>query len=382
VTAFVPFVEGAPSAEVSALIRGGSGGSGETGGDHGPPDGKGPPAGRGPSGENGGETGFGNNLSFPVVFADGFGVGGARITGAWVGPGPLMPPLALDFAAGLRPLSDESIPQLPYYDASTRVSLGGIGYFPQGTASTWQAEWRSNVAGAEIPVVIDWGDALTSRRYTSSSVIRIEATLLQDETVPGVSDTMLAYAMKWLSGYRDTEMQGTDGTTYASAARTVFTVHARLTIEKVTGTGVDLVVFDKATHESFESTEGESGHEGESGGSGGSGGYGGGGPGGAGSGGGGGEGGEGGGGGPPQKFGAELNVGGRLVYGTNFMLRRVTLPPLVAKAGQWRITVSLDPVATVGASTITNRVRIVGTKDAKAEVAADGLSSTMVLEVN
>ena len=327
----------------------------------------------GKGGENGGEEGgFGNNLSFPVVFADGYGTTGARISGTWVGNVAEGNSLAIDFASGLRPLSTELPPQFPFLQSSSSVSIGGTRYFPQATASTWQGEWRSNSAGIELPVIIDWGDALSSRSYTSTSMIRIEAALIQDETVlPNPADTMLAYRMKTLAGSRDTEIQGTDGTTVASAARTVFAVNARLRIERLSELAglPDVVVFDGSIAEALGETESEEGHSG--GGGGGSGG----------GGGGSGGGGSGGGGGPPLKFSAELNGAGKLVYGSNLMLRKVPIPANLSKAGRWRLTFLLDPTAQVAGASSPNHVRIVGTKDAKAAVAADGSSSSIILDV-
>jgi hypothetical protein len=51
------------------------------------------------------------------------------------------------------------------------------------------------------------------------------------------------------------------------------------------------------------------------------------------------------------------------------------------KVGRWRLTLTLDPSATVGTETTTNHVRMVGAKDAKAVVAADGMSSSIVFNV-
>ena len=52
--------------------------------------------------------------------------------------------------------------------------------------------------------------------------------------------------LKNLAGWRDTEIHGTDGTTVASAARTVFAVNARLRIERLSELAglPDVVVFD------------------------------------------------------------------------------------------------------------------------------------------
>ena len=245
------------------------------------------------------------------------------------------------------------------FSSSTQVSLGGVVYYPQATASTWQAEWRNNASGAQLEAIVDWGDALLSRSYTTSSIVRIETTLKQDATIAGVTDTMTAYNMKLLSGSQTTELQGTDGTTIASPARNVFAINGRLKIEKIaTGGGADTVVFDKAVYEGFgTTTEGSEGSEG-SGGSGGSGGS----------------------ATTSTKYGAELNVAGSVVYGYNFRLSSLT--GIADKAGQYRITFSLDPQATVGTDTVPNHVKLVSKADAGAVLAADGLSSSVIINVN
>ena len=242
------------------------------------------------------------------------------------------------------------------FSSGTQVSLGGVVYFPQATASTWQAEWRNNASGAQLEAIVDWGDALLSRSYTTSSIVRIETTLKQDATITGVTDTMTAYNMKLLSGSRTTELQGTDGTTIASPARNVFAINGRLKIEKIaTGGGADTVVFDKAVYEGFgTTTEGSEGSEGSEGGSGSA--------------------------GTATKYGAELNVAGSVVYGYNFRLSSLT--GIADKAGQYRITFSLDPQATVGTDTVPNHVKLVSKADAGAVLAADGLSSSVIINVN
>jgi len=89
VTAFVPAcpkVESAPSGEVTATVgTAGGGGGGE------------------PTGT------FGNNLSFPLVFADSYGIAGAKITGTWPGVGPFATLPTFDYNTGLRPLSTETL---------------------------------------------------------------------------------------------------------------------------------------------------------------------------------------------------------------------------------------------------------------------------------
>jgi fibronectin type 3 domain-containing protein len=326
VTAFVPVcpkVEGVPSGEVTATVgTAGGGGGGE------------------PTGT------FGNNLSFPLVFADSYGIAGAKITGTWPGVGPFATLPTFDYNTGLRPLSTETLTAFPYFDPSTQVSLAGVIYFPQATASTWQAEWRNNAAGSQLEVIVDWGDALLSKTYTASSMVRIETALKQDATIAGVTDTMTAYTMKLLSGSQTTELQGTDKSTYASATRNVFAINARLKIEKISTDGSpDLLIFDKAVYEGFGTTT-----EGEGGGS------------------------------TASKYGAELNVGGILVYGYNFRLSSVTGVP--SKTGQYRITFSLDSEATVAGVKVPNHIKMVSKADAGASLAADGLSTSVIITVN
>jgi fibronectin type 3 domain-containing protein len=341
VSSFVPAlpdVESGPSGAVSAMTSRAGGGGGGGGGEE-PPD-----------------EGYGNNLSFPLVFADSYGLTGALISGTWPGVGPFTTLPSFDFNTGLRPLSTEVLTEFPLFQASSSVSIGGVVYYPQKTASTWQAEWRNNAAGATLETIVDWGDALLSRSYTTSSIVRIETALKQDATIAGVTDTMTAYKMALLSGQGITELRGTDKTTYASATRNIFAINPRLKIEKIaTGGGADTVIFDKAIYESL----GESEEEG--GGSGGAGG---------------------GSGGAPSSgsYTAEMNVAGSLVYGYNFRISQVTGIP--DKAGQYRITFSLDPEATVGTVKVPNHVKMVNKLDAAATLAPDGLSTSVIITVN
>jgi len=305
----------------------------------------------GSGGGGGGEpTGtFGNNLSVPLIFADSYGLTGALITGSWPGIGPFATVPAFDFNTGLRPLSTETLTAFPYFDASTAVAISGVTYYPQGTASVWQAEWRNNAGGDMLEVIVDWGDALTSRSYTENSVIRIETILKQDATIDGVIDTMTAYTMKLLSGQQTTELQGTDKSTYASATRNVFAINARLKIEKLAadGTTVEAVLYNKAVYEGFGSTtEGEGGGKTND-----------------------------------SPYGAELNQAGLIVYGKNFFMTQVT--GVGQKTGLYRVTFSLDPAATVaGAPPVTNHIKMVSKSDAGATLSDDGLSSSVTFTVN
>ncbi len=258
-----------------------------------------------PGGKPGGEeaSAFGGNLAVPVVFAEGYGIGGLPVTDI----------------AGVRLFANTGFrtppgnPPAPFWSSefAELYIAGGTTYFMQRTSSAWQAEWRN---GAETPqqVTVDWSDNITGHVWTTRSVIHIEHVLYQAPVDEGGSptDLMTAYAMKNLFGDRYAARYGADGTTYQTNYRTVFTPNARLTIEKLTGPGGERdpafnggePVVDRAIYEGF-------GAEG------------------------------------PGWYRAEVNGAGKLVYGYNFMLRQLAVDD-AQKMGWWRITFSIDPVAT------------------------------------
>lgn len=319
VTAFSALVEGEPSSEVSALLQG--------------------------SGSE--STTIAKNLSFPLVFADGYGIAGAKINGTWQGAGPFTTLPSFDFATGLRPTSTETLTAFPFLDPASSVRIGGVTYFPQGGTSTWQAQWKSNASGAEVPVIVGWGSELTSRPFNATQTISLAPALVQDATIiTDSADLMTAYRMAVLSGTKDTEVQGTDGTTYGSLTRNVLAINARLKIEKVVAGGTDVVAFNKALYEYFGASEGGSGESGST-----------------------------------PKLTAAVNGPGALTYAYTFKPSTVAATAGVSVTGQWRITLSLDPAATVGTTSVPNHVRFVGTDNTSAIVAADGMSSSVVITI-
>jgi len=320
VTATAGGVESSPSSEVSATARGSRSTTG------------------------GGDTGFGNNLSLPVVFADGYGLGGTLLSTTVVPPYSLT---NIDTGTGLRPTADELaiLGEFPYFDPASVYSLNGVDYYEQQTASTWQADWVNGVAGdpaAEQQVTVNWGDNLASVSFSANSVIRVETVLYQDTATSDPADTLTGYTMALLYGSEVTEMQGTDAVTYESTRRNVYAVNARLTIDKLDGPGgnVVLTLFDKAVWESF-------GLDG------------------------------------PGGYSAEINVGGSLVFGYNWMLNQEVLPGGELKTGWWRLTFSLDDSATVGGATVANHTRITALdpSDGSAVLDPNGLFTSIELEV-
>jgi len=266
-----------------------------------------------------GDTGYGNNFSAALIFADGVGLGGDAITGTWTSD-----LTAIDYATGLRPLSTEVLPPtqttLPYFDPDTEFLLDGTSYFEQQTASTRQGEWVDG-SGEQPHVTATWGDNLISQSLTEESVIRIEMVLSKALSTP-----MQSYSMKSLYGAKNNEIQGTDGTTYDNSTAFVFASNAHLKIEKLDDTGTTVVgapLYDQTLWE----------------------------------------------GDGPGFLGGEVNVAGNFTYGFVWDLKSQVLPlDIPSKTGTWRITFSLDPQSPQGnfnntfIDTAANGVRVSDTE--------------------
>lgn len=240
------------------------------------------------------DTGPGNNLSVPVVFAEGRGLGGALINTA-VAP-------SLD-GTGLRPTAADTNNSVEdYFDTSSVYLLDGITYFPQQTTSHWRASWAVGSSTAPEPVIVNWSDNLINQKWTTKAVIRVETVLYQNNLTG-----LKSFPMNLLYGSGSTEMQGTTGLpTYTGTYRTVYSICPRLTIQKITGQGGTPVgdpYFTGAVHEAF-------GNDG------------------------------------PGFYTAEINVGGSVIYGYNWMIGQMPGTP-TSKLGWWRLTFSLDAACPV-----------------------------------
>ncbi len=253
--------------------------------------------GGGGGGGGGGDEGLGNNLSWPVIFADAKGLGGQTLTSA------------TDFAnTGLRPTTTETAAfaaltaggTVPFW-YSGNVPTGTPLAFWQKSDATWQAQWAMRSGPANTPVIIGWGDNLASVKYSTTSVIRVEHVL------DAADGTLLkGYPMDvTLNPSSPSEEQGIlpDGqqTATVDLTPTVFTDRARLTLQKLSGPGgtVTYTYLNKAVWESF-GTDG------------------------------------------PGNYSAEINVGGKVLYGYVWFMKKVVMPGGIAKDGWWRITFSLD----------------------------------------
>ncbi len=242
-----------------------------------------------PPGQGGGETTLGNNLSVPVVFAEGYGITGL--------------PVSED--TGLRPRPDE-----PCYTQTLPCLIGptvekdGASYYPQQTESSWQAQWL-NGSGTTQDVTVNWSDNLTKQYWTPRSKIRVETVLYEnpDEALYP-NDYLTGYNMTLLSGTKTTESWGTDGNTYNSYYRTVFSPNAHIIIQKISGPGGTAVGAPCVN----ETIYGSFGAEGGAG------------------------------------YTAEVNVSGNLIYGYNWTIANCSSDQLNL-LGWWRLTFKIDPVA-------------------------------------
>jgi hypothetical protein len=265
-------------------------------------------SGNGGGGGGGGDEGFGNNLSWPVIFADGRGLGGASISG----PG--------DFGnTGLRPLATDSAaaaaragaPVGPFwYAGNASETYLTFKVFWQKSVNVWQAAWQSR-QGTPTPVIVDWGDNLRSVKYASTSVIRVEHVLNASDgtTLNGfpMDITLNPSSQNEAQGIYDDGMQSQT----IAFTPTVFTPKARLTIQKLTDKGgaVTYTYLNALVEDGY-------GIDG------------------------------------PDGYAGEINVGGKVVYGYVWNLKNVVMPGGIAKDGWWRITFSVDSPTSVSFSGI------------------------------
>jgi hypothetical protein len=295
-------------------------------------------AAKGPGGGPPGGEATGNNLSYPVWWAEG-------VAKTLRGTPGMTPVLAGSWwywwgtdAAG-NPLACAPDPDDPAYCDDGRLgtvkSLPGTGwiraFLQQDSYNTWQA--GSVDASLEDVVVdlIDWGDNLESSDFNLRSMARVEVVLLENLTTP-----MLEYGMRHLSGWGQTEMHGLatlpgpiDQPPVAEVINdvvpgqaTIYSHCARLTIQKllvpreqllanpsavtwVTSSGwtttdptapplVAEPLFNLAVHQSGDG---------------------------------------------PGYYSAEINVKGKIVYGYTWNVRRLN-----DGAGDYRLTFSFDPL--------------------------------------
>ena len=334
---------------VAAFAKGGNGGGGGGGGH---------------------ESGAGNNLSFPTIWAEGVakairGTMGTVVTQGewwwWWGEAPVEQgdPLAC------APDPDDNA----YCNNNIPGSVGpapGAGalkaYLQKDALNEWQAT-NGNATGPVTVDVIDWGDALEAVPWYLNSQVRIETTLYK--TVDPAVTT--EYRMLHTSGWGADEVWGlavADGAVqYGPAAQaTVFSPCARLTIQKLqvpreapelatlewspslhqwiepAGTLVELVAppfFNKAVHEAADG---------------------------------------------PGYYNAEVNVKGMVIFGYTWSVRQSN-----EGAGDYRLTFSFDgtcPVLAVNTFFQEGTTTILQSEEEVTILAEGDVGGTGVLDFN
>ena len=183
----------------------------------------------------------GNNLSFPVIWSDGYEKtlreppveGEAYLEGEWWyvwGDDPAEP---TDEIFSCRPNSLDST-------YCTDGSLPGDGlsdiykaYVQKVPSNVWQAENFSATEPLYVDLV-DWGDNLESVNWSIRSRVRTEVILYENLSVPS-----LEYAMRHVSGWGSDEVHGLQATLQnepvlgPGVQATVYSHNARLTIQKL-----------------------------------------------------------------------------------------------------------------------------------------------------
>ncbi|MGN6605096.1 MAG: hypothetical protein ACTHK8_21750 [Ginsengibacter sp.] len=244
-------------------------------------------------GGNGGKGGkgvesVGSNLSFPVIWAEGqpltlrvppagYDTNSVVLNGAWWyvwGVDPIDPSAPI-YSCQPNPSNElvclnEAVPG----DGSSTVYRA---YLQKDANNYWQATTLTPGAGEVVNVDgVDWGDNLESSDWSLTSQIRTEVVLVQNLTTPAKE-----YAMRHTSGWGTDEMHGLQTTSdktvqYGTGLQaTIYSRHARLTIQKLTATNPSLS-WDATTHSwtgdaaapifnaaVYQSTDGTGGYTGE-----------------------------------------------------------------------------------------------------------------------
>ncbi|GGK18188.1 hypothetical protein GCM10007962_10470 [Yeosuana aromativorans] len=242
---FMPFIVICSSQTINA--QGGYGGGGGHGGGNGG-------GGGGHGGNDDGET-AGNNLSFPVIFADGGSkvlpgtMGAYSLEGVWWyvwGEDPIDPQAPL---YSCEPLDNTSGKCKDGSDPGDGISTVYKAYIQKDAKNIWQAYNTSVPAGETLNIdYVDWGDNLESLDWTLTSQVRTEMVLLQD------IDSVTEFSMRHVDSWGIDEVHGLqttlqDQVIYGPGTQaTVYTPNARFTVQKLNVASLDQVT-DKLSWE-------------------------------------------------------------------------------------------------------------------------------------
>lgn len=213
----------------------------------------------------------GNNLSFPVIWAEGIAKSlrtapdgwdqGAVLTGKWWyvwGPEPV-DPQSIIYSCEPSP-SDEFLCIDQTEPGTTDPGLYK-GWVQKDAGNFWEA-YNANAEGIVNVDFIDWGDNLESIDWSIQSQVRTELVLYK--VMP---DAVLQYPMRHVSGWGITEVHGLqtdlDGEIQFQNApgdqATVYSTHTRMTIQKLNverdDSSMDQLVWDAGSAQWIDAVE-------------------------------------------------------------------------------------------------------------------------------
>ena len=175
--------------------------------------------------------------------------------------------------------------------------IDGFPVYRNPSENEWQAASADGTALGQTDVLLDWADNMTRQTWTDKSKVRVEVTLFTELATP-----LMGYNMYSLGGTQLDEVFVTNTTTYPATTATVYSNVARLKIEKLDAEGgvPVLEVYNSPVYERYFVD------------------------------------------GPSSAYAAEVNMGGKCMYGFNWNVKDV---PLATRSGWYRLTFSLDDQA-------------------------------------
>lgn len=180
----------------------------------------------------GDEEATGNNLSWPLVFADGVG-----LTGTPVATDPGVRPSTAETAAYAE-LAAIAVtnPTAAFFFSGNAPDV--LTYYLQATANAWRAQIVDGAGASKYDALAYWGDNIAggSASLRVGRPIRVEVAM---STTDGT--TLLGYNMPYVDNPSSPdEIQGTDGTT-AALIPLIYSAGPTLTIEQLSGPGGSVI---------------------------------------------------------------------------------------------------------------------------------------------
>jgi len=166
-----------------------------------------------------------NNLSFPVIAADG------------ASPAVVVPAFTVPYTGPYTGLTAEEIAAL---------AANGPWFAQKTTGNKWNAQFEVAAPTAAVGVYgVDWGDNIESVSPAVGRPYRLETALFADRT----QSPMTGYTMAMLANPSSPdEVQGTNTTTYPSYYATITSPKPGLRIQNITGIATDTLSWNAATN--------------------------------------------------------------------------------------------------------------------------------------